>query len=113
MPNILVCVGLGEERSVFLGAAERPRRTRRQYNFRISLAPMHPFRQGKTVNCAGHVYVRKQHIYRDTIQDADRLSAIRCLNNVEARVAHVARRYQTQKNVVFYDQYNWHGRRMR
>ena len=73
---------------------------------------MHPFRQCKTVNFAGHVYVRKQHIYRDTIQDADRLSAIRCLDNVEARVAHVARRYQTQKNVVFYDQHNRHGRRM-
>ena len=67
---------------------------------------MHPFRQCKTVNCAGHVYVRKQHIYRDTIQDADRLSAIRCLDNVEARVAHVARRHQTQKNIVFHDKHN-------
>jgi len=42
MLNIRVCIGLGEERSVFLDAAERPRRSRSQYNSRTNLAPMHP-----------------------------------------------------------------------
>jgi hypothetical protein len=73
---------------------------------------MHPFRQCKTVDLAGHVYVRKQHIYRDKIQDADRLSAISCLEELKARVPQVARRYQAQEHVVFYNQYNRRGRRL-
>ena len=73
---------------------------------------MHPLRQCKTIHIAGHVYVRKQHIDRDMIQNADCLSGIGCLNDLKARVAQVASRCQTQKNVVFYDQHNRHGRRL-
>ncbi len=73
---------------------------------------MHPFRQSKTVDFAGHIYVRKQYIYRDTIQDADCLGAISCLDDLKAHLAQVACGYQTQKNVTFYNQHNRHGRRM-
>jgi hypothetical protein len=50
----------------------------------------------------------KQDIDRDTIQDADCLTGIGCLDHLKARVAQVARCYQTQENFVFYDQHNRH-----
>jgi hypothetical protein len=64
---------------------------------------MHPLRQCKTVHVARHVDVRKQHIYRDTSQDAECFSGIDCLDDLKARIAQVVRRYQTQENVVFDD----------
>ncbi len=73
---------------------------------------MHPLRQCKTVNFGGHIYVQKQYIHRNTIQDADCLSAIGCLDDLKAHVAQVVRRYQTQENVVFYNQHNRRGGRL-
>jgi hypothetical protein len=54
----------------------------------------------------------ENNTYRDTIHDAECLSGIGCLDDLKARIAQVARRYQTQENVVFDDQHNWRGGRL-
>ena len=73
---------------------------------------MHPLRQCKTVHCAGHLYVRKQHIYRDTIQDADCLSELAASMTSKPASRRLRRRCQAQEDVVFDNQHNRRGRRL-